>query len=506
MSTAAAPAATERRLDEEELLGSILFAPEHLEAVRHKLRPSHFDDPHLGELYGVMLRIPHLTPQGILESLGKRTVAPPPGLSWLVYLSTLEDAGMVLSGASIVAHSKAIIARALDRRRREVLLRAGSIGANGDDLAAGAAFIRRDLEDIEREAGPVLAASILQASRSYAETVTDPTPRPTSLLGDGLFCARCIGEIHGPDGSRKSQGALQLLLSASIGRPFAGIATIPTGIRCGYVSIEDEIDVVRERLQTLALGMGLTEAEEALATENLHILASPYLPDDPEFDVTEDTSQEALEQWIRAHELRLVVIDHLEAAAPSLESENDLRPVSRPSIRIARRTGCGILWAHHDRKAQQGVKGRDRGASRGDSRFAARCRFRIHSEVIGDENPDGTKIRWTFEKSTRAATPRPVYFIHRKDQPLEQTDAPERSREKAASRKAATREIIREAGPAGISPAELQVLLGVSAKTVVAYVASLGDVVTTGTTTNRRYKLRGTGVSSCGSPEDGAIA
>jgi hypothetical protein len=467
--------------DEEELLGALLTTPEHIEEVRHRVRGSEFHDLHLGELFGVILRVRNVTLQSVHEFLIKNGISPPQGTRWGTVLSDLVDKGAGLSRQAVLARAAAIRQRSLDRRLRDLFLRMGKAGAEGDDLGQSLASFQREVAEISAEANLNGAGQFVAASRTYAEVLGDETPHPQELITGGVLTVRQVGLWHGSDGARKSWELLQFLLCASIGRECWGLLVRVGGIRCGYLSLEDEIGIVKERLGIISLGHKLTEAEEDLATQNLHILAGPHLKDDPPFDITQEQSQGMLQAWIRANRLELAVIDHLSAAAPSLPNEFDLRPVFLPVRAIARETDSAIILSHHDRKPIQGAKGRDGGGSRGDTRLPAACRFRVHTERIGEENPDGTVLRLTFEKTTGGATPRPIWLLHRRDCPLVITDPPKRSQEAKAERMERMLKAICEAGPEkGLSPADLVNLFrdasgkaSMSDRTIRSYGASL---------------------------------
>ncbi len=480
MSPAGTQTTSERLLDEEELLGALLTTPEYIEEVRHKVRGAEFHDPHLGDLLGAILRVRDVTLQSVHEFLTKKGIAPPQVTGWGTLLSDLTDKGMGLSRQAVLARAAAIRQRSLDRRRRDLHLRMGKAGAEGDDLGRSIASFMREAAEITAEANLNGAGQFVAASRTYAEVLGDETPPRRDLITGGVLTVRQVGLWHGADGARKSWELLQFLLCASIGRDCWGLSVRVGGVCCGYLSLEDEIGLLKERLGIISLGLELTEAEEQLATQNLHILAGPHIKDDPPFDITQEQSPGMLRAWVQANQLELVVIDHLSAAAPSLPNEFDLRPVFLPVRTIARETDSAIILSHHDRKAVQGVKGRDGGGSRGDTRLPAACRFRVHTERIGEENPDGTVLRLTFEKTTGGATPRPIWLLHRRDCPLVVTDPPTRSQEAKAERMEEVLKAICEAGPKGISPADLANLFrdapgkaSTSDRTIRSYAASL---------------------------------
>ena len=322
----------------------------------------------------------------------------------------------------------------------------------------------------------------VEASRSYGDLVRDETPRPPSLLGDGLLYARQIGQIHGPDGCRKSWETLHLLVDAATGRPHWGLPTRAGGIRCGLVSLEDDLWILQDRLAAI---VGTTEADEALLNRNLHVVCPPFY--DGPWDLVDPAGRSAIRTWIKQLALELVIVDHL-SKAHTLPDEKDLRPVSNAALEIARVCSCGVLFDHHDRKGLPGSGGRtDAGASRGDSRFAADCRLRIAMKEIGD------LIRLTVEKSTGRAKPEPIWLRQDESGVLTLTSAPVRKAKEAASRRERMLEIITAASAQGATPQALADELGVTVRTITTYGQELeakGSIMRTGKAQGTRYMVR----------------
>ncbi|MCK4415293.1 MAG: AAA family ATPase [Candidatus Eisenbacteria sp.] len=300
--------------------------------------------------------------------------------------------------------------------------------------------------------------SFVEASLSYVGLMSDSTPRPPSLLGDGLLYARHIGHIHGPDGARKSWEILHLVVDASVGRPHWGFSTRSGGIRCGLISLEDDMWMLRDRLGAIVQS---TDADEDLLEENLRVICPPRY-EDP-WDIVDLLDQAAIRTWIGEEELELIVIDHL-SKAHELQDERDLRPVSNAALAIARACSCGILFVHHDRKGQPGSRNRtDPGASRGDSRFSADCRLRIGMKEIKD------RILLDVEKCTGRRRPEAIWLQQGENGVLILTDPPATRSEEAARRREQMLEIVSQAGPGGVAPRALAAELEVSERTISGY-------------------------------------
>lgn len=329
------------------------------------------------------------------------------------------------------------------------------------------------------------ADDFIKASRTYRELMSDQTPEPPSLLGNGMLRPRQIGQIHGPDGSRKSWESAHLLIDMAVGRPHWGLETKPGGARCGFVSLEDEIWVIRERLAAIAL---TTDADESLLEAHLRVVYPPVF--DRALDITNPRDREQVKQWVRNECLQLVVIDHL-SRAHSLPDERDLRPVSSAAIEIARECECAVILVHHDRKSMPGRnRGDDSGASRGDSRFSADCRLKIAMMEKGD------RIRLLVEKSTRRRKPDPIWLKqHPEGGMLELAEAPAERAEliaEAAARRRQMDQLIQAAGPEGISPGALAQALSVTEKTIKSYARKNRMIQVTGKAQATRYSFPAT--------------
>ena len=324
------------------------------------------------------------------------------------------------------------------------------------------------------------ADDFLRASRTFRELMLDDTPEPPSIMGDGILRPRQVGQIHGPDGSRKSWEMLHLSIDLTVGRSHWGISVREGGVRCGIISLEDDLWTLKERLSAI---VHFTGADLDLVERNLRVVCPPYF--DRALDLTKPHDRDQVRDWVLQNELELVCIDHL-SRAHALPDERDLRPVSEAALSIARECTCAILFSHHDRKGLPGKnRGDDAGASRGDSRFSADCRLKISMMEKGD------RIRLLFEKSTRRKKPDPVWL---KQHPtlgiLEQTEAPAERAElikAAAARRQQMDQLIQAAGPAGISPAELATALEVNEKTIQNYARKNKMIVRTGKAQLTRY-------------------
>lgn len=471
--------AAEERIDESAIVGLLLERPEWIPAIREIVRPVQFADPHFADAYRVMLRSEDPSPGAIVNDL-EASHPRGDGLRWGSSLCGAADGALVGSLEGLKGCARRIVSQWIARRERIAIEDAYRAVSNGTPSAEAIRILEATVEDLRRCAPRSKQTSLLGRSLTYREMLDAESPPVREILCGGIARAGTLGVLHGADGSRKSWEGFQLCIDAAVGRPHHGIQTPPEGIRAGFLSLEDDEEVVRQRLLVIAFGYDLTEEQEARASDNLHVAVWM-----DSFDLADPRDQRQLEEWIGEKRLELVVLDHL-TAAHALPNEFDLRPVFLPLRRIARDAGVFLLAIHHDRKPAQGVKGRDTGASRGDSRFRAACRFSMHMREVGEG-----LVQAVLEKTTAGPRPKPFYLLHEKDRPLTLTNPPKSSREAATGRRDDALAQVREAGRDGITAIDLAGRLGVTTRTATRYLKGLSDEVEgRGATNRKRYRLR----------------
>jgi DNA-binding CsgD family transcriptional regulator len=359
-----------------------------------------------------------------------------------------------------------------------------------DERCVDAASISdKEIEDLATSAGQEggreitdpdeLRRGLVDATRDLPALRADETPPRPVILGNGLLRARWIGQLHGPDGSRKSWVLLHLAVAAACGHDWFGIPTRARGLRVGFIGLEDDKWIVQPRLEAILAESG---ADEKLVEQNLRLIIPPY-HDEPMLDIIDPSGLQALLEWTRGERIELLLLDHL-SRLHALTDERDLRPVAAALLEIARTCNAGVVVAHHDRKAPAGSRAEDSFASRGDSRFRADCRF------VASTVEKGGKVRLTIEKTTGAARPQPIWLEHTGSGALRVTDEPKKASEAAAARRAQMIDELEKAGRRGLSPAELAARLEVTEKTVKGYQERMaGRVLAVGRTSGRRYIL-----------------
>ncbi len=341
--------ASERRLDEEDLLGSFLFAPEGLEIVRHTLKPSHFEDPHLGELFGVMLRAESLTPQSVLAVLTQRNIPAPIGMGWGSYLSDLQDkGGKGLSPDAVLAHMRAIMRRSLDRRWRELLLRAGAAASNGSDPEQAVASFAREAAEIELEAQARAKQPLCIVSGDGLLELRIPA---RSYILKPIFREKDLAMVYAARGIGKSWVAEGIAAAIASGGRFLEW-TAETARRVLLVDGELPLETIQERLRINR------EAYDHGSLENLRILARDIQDPGQMPNLSDPKGQEKLETHLDG--IAVVILDNVSTLFHGgIENEAESWECAQEFLLRLRQRGIMAAYVHH-----AGRSGNPRGTSK----------------------------------------------------------------------------------------------------------------------------------------------
>jgi hypothetical protein len=335
--SAATLTATERRQDEEELVGAVFLHPEWRGDLQGKLKRGDFTDPALATAYAAAMRVEFLTVQAATEYLTSRKTPPPPGEpGWAGYLSQLMDKGLGLSRVSLQSHANAIRARAIHARRRDLCLRMGVAAANGDHLDQLLPSFMKEAEELQREQsnrGRPVPVDLLAVA---AEGIP-----PVPWLIEGWLTADDIAILAGGAYSGKSTLCYDLAQALSTGRPWCGI-TPEKSIR---VLVIDE-EQGRRAASRLMLRLGGHN-------DNLRLFSGAG------FGVGTDDGLAILSQEITDFQPRLVVFDSMTHLIAGIESENDsmlMGEVFRRLLKLREDHNTAILVIDHRGKwGRQGM-------------------------------------------------------------------------------------------------------------------------------------------------------
>lgn len=225
-------------------------------------------------------------------------------------------------------------------------------------------------------------------------------PKPLDFVLPGML-SRTVGALVSPGGAGKSMMALQLATLVSGGADLAGFdAGLPHG-RVVILAAEDPAEALRHRLY--ALGGHLNTAQRELVSEGVDIV--PLLGHG--FDVMDPQWYEWMTEQARG--TRLLIVDTLRRIHTLDENDSGAMASLLAKLeRIARLTGCTILFLHHSSKAaaMQG-QGDVQQASRGSSVLVDNIRWQSYMATMTrdeakkydvDEDQRSYFVRWGVSK------------------------------------------------------------------------------------------------------------
>lgn len=340
--------AEDQRLDEEELLGALLAAPEYIDEVRSKLQAADFHDPYLKQVFSILLTLPAATLQGAYESMIRSRIAPPFDIGWGTLLADLLDKGSGLTQRGVLARTDAILSRSLDRRRRDLFIRMGRTGAEGDDLPKAMLLFQQEAAEIDRVAmrGSGLTLNVITASdllglrlptRKYVLT---PTFREKDLV-----------MVYGSRGIAKTwvvEGIATAI--ASGGRFLEWVAE--EARRVLLVDGELPIELIQERIRILCDACDLNPGD------NLKILARDLQDPGAMPNLAEPGGQALIERLVDG--IDVVVLDNVSTLfVGGVENEAESWECAQAFLLRLRQRGITVVFAHH-----AGRSGQPRGTSK----------------------------------------------------------------------------------------------------------------------------------------------
>lgn len=254
-------------------------------------------------------------------------------------------------------------------------------------------------KDFRRQFVKAASRAVLEASTMLRETkpkvsgewTVAPIPDPMAarpIIVDGLLQRGCLTMIAGRGGDFKSYFALQMSVSAAIGRDFLGY--VPRSpLKVLYANGEDDRAEVQRRLWGIAVTMELDPSLEDLR-DRLHVFPGDSLAlitkDEKERTISTTKLYDEIKSRIEAEGYDMVVIDPLVMVGAGLDenSNTDMTEMMVLLRNLARETKTAILLVHHFRKA--GVGG-DADSARGASAIST-----------------ATRLTLTFERQTETGT------------------------------------------------------------------------------------------------------
>jgi hypothetical protein len=204
----------------------------------------------------------------------------------------------------------------------------------------------------------------------------------------GFIMTGVITLLHGQPRDWKSLVALHVAVAVATGRPLFGLARLSVPVPCNvlYLTEEDGVRRVTERLQMICAGMGCAPPG------NLFVAAGTG------FSLDEPESRARLTAFVKTHNIALVIPDPLRSLSGCVDQgPKELRPLTLTLRALMLETTCTIFAVHHDSKPLAiGVDGRRR-----PQRASGGAVFSIADSPIGiDALPDGRRLisptAWKF--------------------------------------------------------------------------------------------------------------
>ena len=210
------------------------------------------------------------------------------------------------------------------------------------------------------------------------ELVCQPEPDKFDHVLPGLL-AGTVGAIVSPGGVGKSWISAQVLLQIATGKDLLGLGDVTTGA-VAYLNAEDDMTAIRIRmwhlLQRLGPLVSAFQPQEGYAPYfSLEALlgCAPCL-----LDAGGNKDEFWVDYvWKAAKGRRLLILDTLRKFHRADENSSAaMTDLTNLLDRIARDTGCAILFCHHSNKlAMADGRGDEAGASRGSSALVDNIRW-----------------------------------------------------------------------------------------------------------------------------------
>lgn len=173
---------------------------------------------------------------------------------------------------------------------------------------------------------------------------------PPSLLVDGLLLDEDINNGNGPGGSGKSTVMLHAAVCIALALPVFGTLRVHRPGPVLLVLPEDGEAAARMMLDAICAGMQLSEEQQLLLSERLHMIA-----DDELVKITVDTRR--LRDTALAHGAVLVILDPLrDLLGGEKESDNDVAGAVCAALRrdVCRGAHAAVhLNQHHRKRGKQ---------------------------------------------------------------------------------------------------------------------------------------------------------
>jgi hypothetical protein len=332
MATNAPPAAEESEI---QIIGSLLMAPERIHDAA-KIGKLDFRDPCNAAAFDTIRKmstknvpIDRVTLKQELESTAifSRSVTPED------YLHAVVES--VVTCENLPYHASLVLEASRKCRLLEIgnyVIESAMNGKASDDILVD---LGSDIFELQRD----------QVSNDGLKSM----PLPDFLKQDfsidclieGVIVAKQPGIIAAKSKSQKTTVTLDACLSLASGTSFMGKWRVPKPISVGIMSAESGGATISETFRRIAASKDI----DPELYRNLHV--STVVP-----AMCEPKGQDLVERYIENNELQCLFIDPTYLATAGIEdnSLSSMAKVLGPVSAIIERTGCSIVFVHHNRK------------------------------------------------------------------------------------------------------------------------------------------------------------
>lgn len=239
--------------------------------------------------------------------------------------------------------------------------------------------------------------------RSLSDLMHSPPKEPGAVLAPWWREAEAA-MLYAPTGAGKSMLALTLALAIAGGGEVLGWGA-PTPRRVLLVDGEMSEHTIYSRLLALMAAAGLSSSAQALAAENIGVLARQGQAWDVGFpDLATDDGGDQLLALVEQQGAQVVVLDNLSTLA-SVADENAASSFTKPNLLVQRlkQQNVATLVIHHAGKgsSQPGRSASYRGSSNLATTFDAIVGL---TPLHGSRSGEGVAVELVFEKYRHAPT------------------------------------------------------------------------------------------------------
>jgi hypothetical protein len=205
-----------------------------------------------------------------------------------------------------------------------------------------------DREEEDEELDPWVVKTVAE----FGPTIR----KPVNYILPGIIPEGGCGLLVAAPKVGKTRLAIEIALGLATGSSPLGLH-IHKSIPTGFFSMEDGEHLFADRLNK---GFKTGVERQRFHWEGHIAPGLKWVPPEPmslfvnfaQIDLTEARDKEKLQEFIEDYQLKLVIIDTLSMAIghANVSDQTAMNPILKDLRRIARATGCAIMFIHHTRK------------------------------------------------------------------------------------------------------------------------------------------------------------